>query len=75
MVLTKVVITTPDGKQKIVESGDQNAWNQLTPTEKDWIMYLRNNDIQVNDRTLFVDGTKYRPTYKRAQTTQTKGRK
>ena len=63
MALKRVTITYPDGTKRIVESGDQDQWKQLTPKDREWITYLVNTETECNDRSLNVDGTNYKPKY------------
>lgn len=76
MAMKKIVITTPDGIERTIESGDRIAWNTLSAKEKEWCRYLINTENECKDRTLSVDGTHYKPHYKqRRKNTTTKGKK
>ena len=63
MALKQVTITYPDGTKRIIESGDEDQWKQLTPKDREWITYLVNTETECNDRSLNVDGTNYKPKY------------
>ena len=71
MALKQVTITYPDGTKRIVESGDEDAWKQLSKKDREWITYLVQTGTECNDRSLNVDGTNYKPKY----TTKRKRRK
>lgn len=67
MLIERITITRPDGTIIELRSGDNETFMSLSSQEREWIHYLVNSDITCKDRTLNVNGTHYKPHYKRTK--------